>query len=49
VSGVVAGGVKVVGAVGEALTGQRILEFIKSAVKIAVSALMTDAVHVYDL
>ena len=49
VIGVVERGGKVVAEVAEKLTGRRILEFIKRAVKIKDSELMTDEYHAYNL
>lgn len=49
VIGVVERGGKVVAEVAEKLTGRRILEFIKRAVKIKDSELMTDGFHAYHL
>ncbi|MDE0681456.1 MAG: IS1595 family transposase [Candidatus Poribacteria bacterium] len=48
VIGVVERGGKVVAEVAEKLTGRRILEFIKRAVKIEDSELMTDEYHAYN-
>ena len=49
VIGVVERGGKVVAEVAEKLTGRRILEFIKRAVKIEDSELMTDEYHAYNV
>ena len=49
VIGAVERGGKVVAEVAENLTGRRILEFIKKAVKIADSELITDEFHAYNL